>query len=63
MNLTTVHYVQMICGGLGAGLPALAMAYPEPTRPYFLAVGATLALLGTVLGVVSKSGVKPDGDA
>jgi len=57
MKLITVHYVQIICGALGAGLPTLATSYPESARPYFLAVAATLALVGTVFGVVSKSSV------
>lgn len=63
MNLQAIHYVQLVCGSLGAGLPALGTAFPEPARPYFLAAAATLALTATVLGVFSPSGGKKDGDA
>ena len=61
MNLQTVHYLTLVFGSLGAGLPALSAAFPPAASPYLLGGAAVCVLLATVLGVVSPSGAAKGG--
>jgi hypothetical protein len=59
MNLSTVHYVMLVCAALAGGLPNLEAAFPPGATPYLKAATAILVLLTAVLGVLSPGAGAP----
>ena len=48
-----VHYILVIGGALGAGLPICAASFPAVDKPYFAGAAAICVLVAVVAGAVS----------
>jgi len=55
MNLQVMHYITLVCGALGMGLPQLESQFPPSATPWIKAAAAVFVLVGTVTGVFSPN--------
>ena len=53
MTMQIVHYILLVSGALGTGLPVAAASFPALDKPYFMAAAAVCVLVAVVAGAVS----------
>lgn len=58
--MVPLHYIMLVCAALAAGLPNLAVAFPQGAEPYLKGVTAILVLLVAVFGAISPQAGKKD---